>query len=70
MIFYTKPNGFNIRHAINVVNCLVQAEGQVLLLQRAANVTDRHAGRWGVPGGRVEEYELVDAAWRELNQSA
>ena len=64
MIFYNKPDGFNVRH--HVVNCLVQAEGQVLLLQRAVDVTDRHAGRWGMPGGTVEEYEVQDAIWREL----
>jgi 8-oxo-dGTP pyrophosphatase MutT (NUDIX family) len=66
LIFYTKPHGFIIQRAINVALCFVAAEGQVLLLQRAANAADRHSGRWGMPGGTVEECEPLDAVWREL----
>lgn len=68
MIFYTKPNWFNVRLAINVVVCFVQAQGEFLLLRRCPDNADRHAGRWGMPGGRLEEYELVDACWRELGE--
>lgn len=68
MLFDNKPADFNDRYAIPVVLCLVEAESQILLLQRRADIAERQAGRWGIPGGTLEEYEPRDAVWRELGE--
>lgn len=66
MLFDEKPSWFIVRHAIQVALCLVTVQSQLLLLRRHPNTAERQAGKWGMPGGTLEEHEPLDCMWREL----
>lgn len=57
-IFTTKPIDFNT--AGQTTGCYIECAGKFLLLQRAAG--QRHEGKWGSPGGKLEVGESPDAA--------
>jgi uncharacterized phosphatase len=53
-----KPIGFSLR--LQAVACYIEVEERLLLLQRAAHKSE--AGKWGVPGGKIEENETPRVA--------
>ena len=67
MIFYHRPKDFSPR--FEVVNCLFEYEGKILLLHRHAHKLE--GDKWGTPGGKIEieKGELpLDAMRRELKE--
>jgi len=65
MLFREKPAGF--RATRTVVGCFVERANRILLLQRA--VSKPQPLTWGLPAGKVESHETVDAAmYRELQE--
>lgn len=63
MVFTEAPKGFNPR--FHVVTCWIEHTGKVLFVQRNEDKTE--GGKWGVPGGKVEQGETDRAALaREL----
>jgi 8-oxo-dGTP pyrophosphatase MutT (NUDIX family) len=67
MIFYEKPVGFKGRR--EVATCFIECRGEFLLLLRHPYLPELQAGKWGLPGGVVEQGEFADQAiWRELTE--
>lgn len=65
MIFYDRPKDFSPR--FEVVNCLFEYDGKILLLHRHAHKLE--GNKWGVPGGKVDPGESpLDAMRRELKE--
>ncbi len=65
MIFKTAPADFNSKY--HIVNCYVEYEGKILLLQRQRNKPQ--PGTWGVPAGKLNEPEKPqEAIIRELRE--
>ena len=50
MIYTEQPNDFN--PDIEVVSCLVESSGKILLLHRHDHKL--HGGKWGIPAGKVD----------------
>ena len=62
-IYEIKPENFE--SSTQVVGCYLEAEGHLLVLKYG--VSKSEAGKWAVPGGKVERKELPkEAAKREL----
>jgi len=67
MIFDEKPEGFV--PDIEVVGCLVEHDGKILLLHRHNNKSQ--GGKWGIPAGKVDFRDNNDkklAMIRELQE--
>ena len=48
---------------------VLKYEDKVLILKRVMNKNDRHGGRWGFPGGGIEEGETaLEAVIRECEE--
>ena len=63
MIFYKRPEDF--RPKFEVVNCLFEYDGKILLLHRHSHKPE--GDKWGVPGGKVDPGESpIEAMLREL----
>ncbi len=62
-VYEIKPDDFKV--AAQVSACYLEVDGHLLLLECSASKPE--AGKWGVPGGKMEPDELPeDAAKREL----
>ena len=65
MLSLKKPGKF--LPVSDVVGCLFWAEGKILLLKRATEKS--YPGRWGLPGGKINEGESrLDAIIREVKE--
>ena len=67
MIYNEKPKDFI--PDIEVVGCLVEHNGKILLLHR--NYDKSQGGSWGIPAGKMDEKDANDiscAALRELQE--
>ncbi|MEC7838608.1 MAG: NUDIX domain-containing protein [Chlamydiota bacterium] len=62
LVYQTKPVGFN--SAVEASACYIEYAGKTLFLLRACHKPE--GGKWGVPGGKVEQSETsLEAAIRE-----
>jgi 8-oxo-dGTP diphosphatase len=67
MIHNKKPEGFI--PDIEVVGCLIECAGKILLLHRHNNKSE--GGRWGIPAGKIDSRDHGDktvAILRELQE--
>jgi 8-oxo-dGTP diphosphatase len=65
MVFESIPEGFN--PVFHLVTCYIEHGGKFLAVQR--NNDKREGGKWGVPGGKVEQDETeAEALARELDE--
>lgn len=66
MVTTQPPSNFNPR--FEIVSCFCSHEGNFLLLHRDNNV-ELEPGKWGTPGGKLEQGESIEAAMvRELSE--
>jgi ADP-ribose pyrophosphatase YjhB (NUDIX family) len=67
MITCTFEDGHAARLRHVVVHAIVERDGALLLVQRAAHLAE--GGKWGLPGGFLDRDErLVDGVLRELRE--
>jgi len=65
LVYTQKPQDFH--PGVEVAACYLEINGKLLLLLRSEG--KREAGRWGVPGGKIETGETpLEAAVRELRE--
>lgn len=66
MIYRKQPNGFI--PDIQVVGCLVEFQGKILLLHRHENKSQ--GGKWGIPAGKIDNDDINEktAMLRELKE--
>ena len=65
MIYNEQPNDFI--PDIQVVGCLVECDGKILLLHRHDHKSQ--GGKWGIPAGKMDERDdnsIITTALREL----
>ncbi|KKU55300.1 MAG: MutT/NUDIX family protein [Candidatus Moranbacteria bacterium GW2011_GWE1_49_15] len=63
MIYKEKPENF--KPAFEVSGCFCEHDGKLLFLKRRPGKT--YAGKWGMPGGKIEQGETPEEAMtREL----
>ncbi len=65
MSYEINPKDFN--PLFNVVGCIIESEGQIVLLQRKNSSIQ--GNKWGIPSGKVEDKEdLLSAIQREIEE--
>lgn len=63
-VFIEKPSAFKAK--VEVAGCFVECQGKLLYLRYAMDHPNE-GGKWGIPGGKLEEGEsLTEGALREL----
>jgi len=66
MVYKEKPNDFI--PDIEVVGCLLECKGKILLLHR--HDYKSQGGKWGIPAGKInkEDLDVKSALLRELKE--